>query len=72
MPPTSKTLTGHIGFELCVPACIRSFVKNRGACRVLKFHIWIHHGKIADECCCFFSCLSYLPFWSYAPLKKSE
>ena len=38
--------------------------------RVLKFRIWIPHGKIADPY--FFSCLSYLPFWSYAPLKKSE
>ena len=38
--------------------------------RVLKFHIWIPHGKIADPY--FVSCLSYLPFWSYAPLKKSE
>ena len=38
--------------------------------RVLKFHIWIPHGKISDPY--FFSCLSYLPFWSYALLKKSE
>ena len=38
--------------------------------RVLKFHIWVPHGKIADPS--FFSCLSYLPLWSYAPLKKSE
>ena len=38
--------------------------------RVLKFHIWIPHGKIADPY--FFSSSSYLPFWSYAPLKKSE
>ena len=38
--------------------------------RVLKFHIWIPRGKIADPY--FFSCPSYLPFWSYAPLKKSE
>ena len=42
--------------------------------RVLKFHIWIPHGKphgkIADPY--FFSCPSHLPFWSYAPLKKSE
>ena len=37
---------------------------------VLKFHIWIPHGKIADLY--FFSCPSFLPFWSYAPLKKSE
>ena len=38
--------------------------------RVLKFYIWIPHGKIADLY--FFSCPSYLPFWSCAPLKKSE
>ena len=38
--------------------------------RVLKFHIWFPHGKIADPY--FFSCLSYLPFWSYAPLKKKQ
>ena len=38
--------------------------------RVLKFHKWIRHGKIADPY--FFSCPSYLPFWSYAPLKTSE
>ena len=34
--------------------------------RVSKFHIWIPHGKNADP----FSCPSYLPFWSYAPLKN--
>ena len=33
--------------------------------RVLKFHIWIPHGKIADP-------YFFLPFWSYAPLKTSE
>ena len=37
--------------------------------RVLKFHMWIPHGKIADPY--FFSYPSYLPFWSYAPFKKS-
>ena len=36
--------------------------------RVLKFHRWIPNGKIADTH--FVSCPSYLPFWSYAPLKK--
>ena len=35
--------------------------------KVWKFYIWIPHGKIADPY--FFSCLSYGPFWSYAPLK---
>ena len=29
--------------------------------RVLKFHIWIPHGKIVNTC--FFSFPSYLPFW---------
>ena len=122
MPPTSKKLTGHIGFGLCVSPFIKistsrtvharvlkfhtwilhgkiadshffflselspllelcPFEKIRmksDAChilrtvhaRVLKFHIWIPHGKIADPV--FFSCPSYLPFWSYAPLKESE
>ena len=36
--------------------------------RVLKFHIWISRGNIADPY--FFACPSYLPFRSYAPLKK--
>ena len=35
--------------------------------RVLKFHIQILHGKIVDPY--FFSCSSYVPFWSYAPFK---
>ena len=38
--------------------------------RVLKSHVWIPHEKIADQY--FFSCPIYVPFWSYAPLKKSE
>ena len=38
--------------------------------RVLKFRIWIPHGKIAVPYV--FSCLSYIPFRSYTPLKKSE
>ena len=40
------------------------------AWRVLKFHIWIPHWKISDAHC--FSYPSYLPFWSYAPWKKSK
>ena len=70
MPPTSKKLTGYIGFGLCVHASIcPSICSSRTVhARVLKFHIWILHGKIADTR--FFSCLSYLPFWSYAPLKN--
>ena len=55
----------------CCPsvcACIRS--SKTVHARVLKFHVWIPHGKIADTH--FFSCPYYLTFWSYAPLKKSE
>ena len=47
MPPTSKKLMGHIGFGLSMRGSVCLFVKNR-ACKVLKFHIWIPHGKIAD------------------------
>ena len=57
MPPTSK-LTGHIGFGLCERASSRSLRTVHA--RVLKFHIWIPHGKIADRR--FVSCPSYLPF----------
>ena len=70
MPSTSKKLTGHIGFELCVRPCVHPSVRSRTLhARVLKFHKWIPHGKIFDSRF-FFSCPSYLPFWSYAPLKK--
>ena len=66
MPSTSKKLTGHIGLGLSVHMSVRQELHAR----VLKFHTWISHGKIADLY--FFSCPSCLPFWSYAPLKKSE
>ena len=62
IPPTSKKWTGHIGFWLC----IRPFVKNR-ACWVLKFHIWIPHGKIA-ETMFFLSKLS--PVLELCPFEK--
>ena len=56
MPPTSKKLKGHIGFGLSVRASVCPFESLFDAChflwtvnaRVLKFHIWISHGKIAD------------------------
>ena len=66
MHPTSKKLQKHIGFGLSVRLCIHS---KTVYARVLKFYIWIPNGKIADT---YFSCLSYLPFWSYTPLKQSE
>ena len=70
MPPTSKKLTGPIGFGLfvrvSVHACVRSSKTVHAT--VLKFHMWIPYGKIFDAR--FFSCPSYLPFWSCAPLNK--
>ena len=36
--------------------------------RVLKFHVWIPHVKIADTY--FFFYQDYAPFLSYGPLKK--
>ena len=52
MPPTLKKLVGHIAFGLSVHAVVTLFY---GSCnfgyvhaRVLKFHICIPHGKIAN------------------------
>ena len=53
MPPT----LGSILLSAC--AFVRSSVQNRIQARVLKFHIWIPHQKIAYPY--FFSCLNYLP-----------
>ena len=55
MPPTSKELTGILVWVVRLSRTVHA--------RIFKFHIlWIPHGKIADPY--FFSCLSYLPFWS--------
>ena len=61
MPPTSKKLTGHIGFGLCVRPCVRACVLSSKTVYawVLKFHTWIPRGKIFDAR--LFSCPSYLP-----------
>ena len=66
MPPTSKKLWEHIGFRLCVCPCVPS-LKTLHA-RVLKFHIWIPHGKIADPYFFFLSELS--PFLEFCPFEK--
>ena len=54
----------------CIHLCVRQSIRSSRTvhARVLKFHIWIPHGKIFDTH--FLSCRSYLPFWSCAPLKK--
>ena len=67
--PNFEKVERHVGFGLCVRPSVRAPVRSRTVyARVLKFHIWIPHGKIFDTR--LFSCPSYLPFWSYAPLKK--
>ena len=60
IPPTSKKLTGHIGFELSV---------RQEPCRVLKFHVWILHGKIADI---FFFSSELSPFLELCPVEKNQ
>ena len=53
MPPTSKKLTGHNWFRIvrpCVCPSVRPSASSSRTvhARVLKFHIWIPHGKMAD------------------------
>ena len=68
MPPTSKKLTGHIGFGLCVHPCVRPSVRSRTMhARVLKFHIWNPHGKIFDT---FFFLSELSPFLELSPFEK--
>ena len=64
MPPTLKKLTGHIGFGLSVRS------SRTVHARVLKFHIWIPHGKTVEACFFFLSELS--PFLELCPFEKSE
>ena len=70
MPPTSKKLTGHIGFRLCIRVCVQlSILSSRTVhARVLNFHIWIPHGKIADTLFFFLSELS--PFLELCPFEN--
>ena len=69
MPPTSKKLTGHTGFGLCVRLFVRS--SKTVHARVLKFHLWIPHGKIVDARFYFYFFLSELsPFLELCPFEK--
>ena len=63
--PTSKKLTGHIGFVLCLSS------SRTMHARVLKFHLWIPHGKIADTRFVFLSELSP-PFLKFCPFEKNQ
>ena len=66
MPPTSKELREHIGFGLCFRPSVRS--SKTVHARVLKFHIWIPHGKIVDARFFFLSELSL--FLELCPFEK--
>ena len=78
MPPT----WGHIAFGLsgCPPRFLMHAISYEPfMLEVLKFHLWIPHGKIADPCFFFFFFFFLLlflselsPFLELCPLKKSE
>ena len=53
---------GHIGFGLSVCVCMG----HRDI--VLKLHVWIPHGKIANAY--FWFSLNYLPLLNYGPLTN--
>ena len=66
--PNFKEVDGAYWFQVVCASVCPSVRSRTVHARVLKFHIWIPDGKIFDTH--FFSCPSYLPFWSYAPLNK--
>ena len=64
MPPTLKKW-GTYWFRL-VPVCVCVCIHVRDI--VLKLHVWIPHGKIADIY--FWFSLNYLPLSNYCPLTN--
>ena len=54
--------------SILVLAC--PFVPKKIKARILKFHIWIPHEKIADPY--FFSCPYYFLLCSYAPFQHQR
>ena len=80
MPPTLKKWGGilvsacpYVCMYVCVCVCVRACVL-RACVRihvrdiVLKLHVWIPHGKIADAY--FWFSLNYLPLSNYGPLTN--
>ena len=68
MPPTLKKW-GTYWFRLvrmCVCVCVFVCIHVRDM--VLKLHVWIPHGKIADAYLWF--SLNYLPLSNYSPLTN--
>ena len=76
MPPTLKKLEGHIASGTFVHACVhlsvRVSVRYAFWCKgkVLKFHVWIPHEKIADTYF-FFPRQDYAPFLSYEKIADT-
>ena len=69
IPPNFEEVDAAYWFRVVNASVLASVRLSRTVhARVLKFHLLIPHGKIADTH--FFSCPSYLLFWSYAPLKN--
>ena len=66
MPPTLKKW-GTYWFWL-VRVCVCLYVCMGHGDIVLKLHVWIPHGKIADTY--FWFSLNYLPLLNYGPLTN--
>ena len=70
--PNFEKVGGHIGFGLsvctyvCMYVCMYVCIHVRDI--VLKLHVWIPHGKIADAY--FWFSLNYLPLSNYGPLTN--
>ena len=70
--PIFEKVGGHIGFGLSVCMYVRMYVCMYVCIHVrdivLKLHVWIPHGKIADAY--FWFSLNYLPLSNYGPLTN--
>ena len=66
--PNFEKVGGHIGFGLSVCMYVRMYVCIHVRDIVLKLHVWIPHGKIADAY--FWFSLNYLPLSNYGPLTN--
>ena len=73
MAPTLKKLEGHIIFGLCIHACMHPsitlfffIILLTMHARVLKFHIWIPYGKLANP---YFFFSELCPFLELCPFE---